>query len=76
MDTLRLYVTNPAMRVSTSTEFPVNDLDEAIDRLCATDPQRRPSVAAALSLLSEELPEDAKPWPPWAGGDSFQHGPR
>ncbi|TDO37223.1 DUF1990 domain-containing protein [Paractinoplanes brasiliensis] len=26
MDTLRLYVTNPAVRVSTSTEFPVNDL--------------------------------------------------
>jgi eukaryotic-like serine/threonine-protein kinase len=51
-------------------------LDEAIDRLCATDPQQRPSVAAALTLLSEELPQDAKPWPPWAGRDSFQDGPR
>jgi serine/threonine protein kinase len=44
-------------------------LDETIDRLCATDPQQRPSVAAALSLLSEELPEDAKPFPKWAGED-------
>jgi eukaryotic-like serine/threonine-protein kinase len=47
-------------------------LDEAVDRLCATDPKRRPSVTAALSLLSEELPEEAKPWPRWADGDTAQ----
>jgi serine/threonine protein kinase len=48
-------------------------LGEVIDRLCATDPQRRPSVAAALDLLSQKLPDDAKPWPAWAGEARMQH---
>jgi hypothetical protein len=44
--------------------------DEVIHRRCAADPGRRPSVAAAVDRLSMTLPDDAQPWPRWAGADS------
>ena len=45
-------------------------LADAIDRLCAEDPQRRPAVAEALSILGRHVPHDAAPWPPWATVDA------
>jgi serine/threonine protein kinase len=45
-------------------------LADAIDRLCAEDPQRRPAVAEALSVLGRHLAHDAAPWPPWATVDA------
>jgi serine/threonine protein kinase len=45
-------------------------LADAIDRLCAEDPQRRPAVAEALSVLGRHVAHDAAPWPAWATVDA------